>query len=329
MNYWSSLQSFRCCWHCSYRRYNKLGKLPTESVVITTSSRWAWLFIIITTRFIHFPSVVLSNLGCSAQVSFRRRVRRSSWDCCRILTRVRFTTVSVSRLQGAGDLSLGPNGPTVKDVRVSPFRCPSSTLAEVYPVFKFPALMPSYTGISGAAPSNPAIIDFPETRLRNFAACSGVVGQMSWGGVLVANQIVSMHQITDGASNTMVIAESSAPVIDSTGQRVRMDAGYPASWLRSTDSGGIATSYQNTSSKVPTRCFNLTTVRHPVGMRTAPVNGSSCQTSYPNRPLNSEHTGGAGALLCDGSVRFLSNSMDVHLLKCLATRDDDCQVGEF
>ena len=239
-----------------------------------------------------------------------------------------YTNLNLST-PGSGDLSLGPNGPAVKDVRVSHYRCPSSTLAEIYPVFKFPALMPSYTGISGAAPSSPTVIDFPETRLRNFAACSGVVGQMSWGGALVANQSISMHQITDGASNTMVIAESSAAVIDNTGKSVRMDAGYPASWLRSTDSGGTATSYQNASSRAPTRCFNLTTVRHPVGMRTAPVNGSSCQTTYPHRPLNSEHDGGAGALLCDGSVRFLSNSMDVHLLKCLATRDDGCQIGEF
>ena len=239
-----------------------------------------------------------------------------------------YTSLNLST-PGSGDLSLGPNGPTIKDVRVSPYRCPSSTLAEMFPVFKYSALMPSYTGISGAAPSSPVVLDFPENRLRNFAACSGVVGQMSWGGVLVANQVTAIGHITDGASNTIVIGESSAPVIDSNGKSIRMDGGYPASWLRSTDSSGTGASYQNASSRVPTRCFNLTTVRHPIGMRAAPVNGSSCQTSYPNRPLNSEHTGGAGALLCDGSVRFLSNSMDVFLLKCLSTRDDGYQVSEF
>ena len=239
-----------------------------------------------------------------------------------------YTSLNLST-PGSGDLSFGPNGPTVKDVRVSPYRCPSSTLAEIFPVFKYPAFMPSYIGISGAAPSTPVAFDFPETRLRNFSACSGVVGQMSWGGVLVANQVTSMNHIPDGASNTIVIGESSAPVIDSNGKSIRMDGGYPFSWLRGTDSGGTGASYQNVSSRVPTRCSNLTTVRHPIGMRTAPVNGSFCQTVYPHRPLNSEHTGGAGALLCDGSVRFLSNSMDVFLLKCLSTRDDGFQIGEF
>lgn len=229
---------------------------------------------------------------------------------------------------GSGDVTLGPNGPVIKNVRIPAYSCPSSTLPDLHQVVTIPALMPSYIGISGASPGSTDSPDFSESRYRNFPACSGLVGQMSWGGILVANEAKSMRDISDGSSNTIVIGESAALVIDNTGRGIRMDGGYPVSWLRSTDSGGTATNYQNASSKIPTRCYNLTTVRYPVGMRAAPVNGSACQASYPHRPLNSEHTGGAGALQCDGSVRFLSNSMDVVLLKALSTRDDGCTFGD-
>ncbi|WP_375314982.1 DUF1559 domain-containing protein [Schlesneria sp. DSM 10557] len=228
---------------------------------------------------------------------------------------------------GSGDVSLGPNGPAVRGAYIPAYRCPSSTLAEFYPVVAIPVLMPSYVGISGATATSPGNPDFPETRVKNFAVCSGVVGQMSWGGVLLANEVRSMRDVQDGSSSTIVIAESSAPVTDATGRKLRMDGGYPVSWLRSTDSFGTGASYQNPNSRLATRCYNLTTVRHPVGMREAPVEGSACQAGTPNRPINSEHAGGAGALQCDGSVRFLSSSMDMYLLKALATRDDGAAIS--
>ena len=128
---------------------------------------------------------------------------------------------------GSGDVTLGPNGATIKNVRIPSYRCPSSTLADLMPVVAIPVFMPSYAGISGAAPKTPLGPDFPETRYRNFATCSAVVGQMSWGGVLVANEVKSMRDITDGVSNTIVVGESSAPVIDNTGRSIRMDAGVP------------------------------------------------------------------------------------------------------
>ena len=43
----------------------------------------------------------------------------------------------------------------------------------------------------------------------------------------------------------------------------------------------------------------------------------------------SDHPGGAIVLLADGSVRFLSDSIDMELLKSLLTRDEGEIVGEF
>ena len=62
-------------------------------------------------------------------------------------------------------------------------------------------------------------------------------------------------------------------------------------------------------------------IKYPINYRGA------FQTS--ETPYTSYHTGGAHFLLCDGSVRFLSQNMDLVTLKSLATRAKGEVVGEF
>ncbi len=45
--------------------------------------------------------------------------------------------------------------------------------------------------------------------------------------------------------------------------------------------------------------------------------------------FKSEHTGGAHVVLCDGSVRFLSQNIDYLTLQKLGARSDGQSVGEF
>jgi hypothetical protein len=45
--------------------------------------------------------------------------------------------------------------------------------------------------------------------------------------------------------------------------------------------------------------------------------------------LNSAHPGGSQALVADGSVHFISANIDMDTLRVLATRDDDCILGEW
>jgi prepilin-type processing-associated H-X9-DG protein len=51
-----------------------------------------------------------------------------------------------------------------------------------------------------------------------------------------------------------------------------------------------------------------------------------CDNVGNNIPLNSEHPGGVNGLFCDGSVRFLSETMDLATLARIATRDDGQSV---
>lgn len=236
-------------------------------------------------------------------------------------------------------LANAANQPVINGVKLNMLRCPSSTLpasavlaAPPIPVGSqaCDTMMPSYVGISGAAQNGVA---FNEPRTRNFGTCfaSAGAGQMSWGGVLLANSVVRFRDMTDGTSNVMAIAESSDFVMSGTAQ-LNVDGANGFGWTYGTICAGVgpsgATGYCGTSPS-PTRTANLTTVLMPIGTRSWPSSGSSCGTLNPNRPIISQHSGGAQVLLCDGSVRFLSDSLDVLTLKRLATRDDGQPLGEF
>jgi hypothetical protein len=69
------------------------------------------------------------------------------------------------------------------------------------------------------------------------------------------------------------------------------------------------------------RFYNLTTIRYPIGTKTYGLPGVSINHGS-NNPLVSAHTGGIMVGQTDGSVRFISNSTDLTIVKMLATRDD-------
>lgn len=54
-----------------------------------------------------------------------------------------------------------------------------------------------------------------------------------------------------------------------------------------------------------------------------------CQNLGVNIPLNSAHPGGVHIVLCDGSVRFVADSMTMELLAKLSTRDDGRPIESY
>ena len=75
----------------------------------------------------------------------------------------------------------------------------------------------------------------------------------------------------------------------------------------------------------------ITTVRYPINSSTdicTPTSG--CDTVYDaNTVLNSTHAGGTHALLVDGSVRFIADTIFFDTLLQLSARNDNQVLGEF
>ncbi len=231
----------------------------------------------------------------------------------------------------SGDLTQGANGPIINGVSLSFLICPSSPMpamenitagANVYSV-----AMPSYVGISGASINSvgTGYGAFGPTFNKNTPSpCAGITGEVSWSGMLVNNEVRKFSDVTDGASNVAIIGESSDYVVTSNPVKWRWDAGGPTGgWIR----GNVSAGNYNTVT-TPDRGYNLTTVMFPIGSRTTPM-GNTCLNPSPNRQLISAHTGGAHMGLVDGSVRFLSDELDLTVLKQLCTRADGAVLGDL
>jgi len=144
----------------------------------------------------------------------------------------------------------------------------------------------------------------------------------SWGtsgsmwcnnGILPIQVVTSMRDVTDGTSNTLIIAEQSGFI---GGQDYRSN--YFGGWTGFISGNPPGTASWGTG---------LHVVRSRSNPSTAPAFGN--QTYLPNTPLTSAHTGGIHGLLADGSVRFISDNINMETMRRLAARADGFVVGEF
>ena len=211
--------------------------------------------------------------------------------------------------------------------KVPPFvRCPSSPIEPFNTNFAGNQYLPSYVGIQGAVVDQPP--QFVELRQRRCCSCCPAQannaqvanGFASGGGMLLHNENSTIALCVDGTSNTMILGECSDMAIDNvTGLKVHIDGGWPHGWAMGS---GVATTVSAAGANaLLERFYNLTSIRYPIGTRTYGLPGVSINHG-PNNPLLSAHPGGIMAGWSDGSVRFLSNSTDLVVLKLFATRDD-------
>lgn len=207
------------------------------------------------------------------------------------------------------------NGSLVDGVLIPSWNCPSSPLPPSRKVGQFELQMPSYVGIAGASSDG----GFPETRVT--ACCVPVAnGEISAGGALPSNLAISFAGVTDGLSNTMVVAETSDYMYAASGARYRVDGGNPNGWITGTATMGTPPNYHPTST-FPPPTWNTVTVRYQPNMRDYDAAGVD-DNRGANNPLLSAHPGGVHAVLLDGSVHFLADSTSIDVMKRLATRDD-------
>lgn len=153
--------------------------------------------------------------------------------------------------------------------------------------------------------------------------CSGLSQYGSYvcqNGVLYPNGWVRMRDVTDGASNTMIVGEQGGKV----GNR-DVRASYHCGWAGFSSASGVTAITEGTHFYGT----GTTTVRYPINTKTC-VSGSGCYNPWDmNTVLNSMHPGGAQTAFVDGSVHFLSETILMETFLRLAAKDDGLVVGEF
>jgi prepilin-type N-terminal cleavage/methylation domain-containing protein/prepilin-type processing-associated H-X9-DG protein len=182
----------------------------------------------------------------------------------------------------------------------------------------------SYLAIVGAVDNIDGTGVFRERRNTDSTSWSQDRGRNSWGGPLtVGFYRVTIQGMGDGSSNTMMVSESSGTLYDNNNTPQPDWGATNGGFL----SGGGAAWTMNVWDEA--RGYNYTAVRYrinqnrgwPTSASTSPPNGVG-DAEPSNTPLNSNHSGGVNALMGDGSVRFLRDSLSLLTLAQLATRDD-------
>ncbi|HEY1188681.1 MAG TPA: DUF1559 domain-containing protein [Gemmata sp.] len=199
------------------------------------------------------------------------------------------------------------NGPLALNV-VPIFYCPSGPDAKRY-------LDPNggvtngvgthYVGIMGpgdATTANPASFTYNGTTYSFPYGGGNTNGAYSTVGILcrytqqagsaTTNRLVKITDITDGTTNTLMVAEIS----------VFMPNGLSYHQYRSWTRGfsGATSACKNMSNPINSTVYN----------------GSN---NFDDISPGSQHTGGANFALGDGSVRFINQSADINLLRALST----------
>lgn len=170
-----------------------------------------------------------------------------------------------------------------------------------------------YVGVAGAVPNSGS---WAGQCSPDFAGS----GTMCQNGLLYPNGTTKFRDITDGASNTLIVAEQSGLV---NGQPIT--ANYQGGW------SGWHPVFEKPASISSASSFGAgtTTLRFAINLKTtSPPNGAATAYSH-NTVIGSFHVGGTHGLLADGSVHFLSDKMSLTTLLNLGARNDGQVLGQF
>jgi prepilin-type processing-associated H-X9-DG protein len=238
----------------------------------------------------------------------------------------------------AGPWNAVPNWVTLQYYQVPVYICPSSTL----PVFIQTDVgdngagnwqqAGNYVGIMGASTSSSVAAD--PTGQGRVSDCSNATpahcnfgGYVASNGVLYPGSHLSAVLITDGTSNTLMVAEQSdygtdpgvAPGNCAAGQMDFRTPVYYGIWAGA-EQNNIPNS---TNAGCGDSSVSTITVRWPIGTKTRQnYNDGMGPWGGWNRPIQSTHPGGANILRCDGTVSFFVNSTSWNVLMWMSIRDD-------
>jgi len=153
--------------------------------------------------------------------------------------------------------------------------------------------------------------------VANYGGRSTFNGVLASVGGNVLRNALRFADISDGLSNTVCIAEESSPYVDPT-TAVTTDcrAGNWAGGAWSSGPGGDSDWWHN-----------VTIVAYPINWNGPAAN--HCPGYQRHTIIRSEHPGGAQMALTDGSVRFVSETIDARTATRLCDRADREPIGPF
>ncbi|HIF00629.1 MAG TPA: DUF1559 domain-containing protein [Planctomycetes bacterium] len=209
----------------------------------------------------------------------------------------------------------GSPNETAAGTVVSVFRCPSMAIAEHITNQGIPGRVPaSYRAVSG---SN-AVSDDKSTVPPGHPVVA-LEDQTGLNGMFYGCSSTRMRDITDGTSNTVMIGESfTDPSYVKDGQGMDywlFGAPQTGGWdCRPGDRGGT----EHSEGLGSTYWHINTRIRDPS------INGRIMELTF-----GSYHIGGAQFTLADGSARFISENIDLGLLRSLGSISGGEVIGEF
>jgi prepilin-type processing-associated H-X9-DG protein len=185
------------------------------------------------------------------------------------------------------------------------FICPSNSEFTLYHVsagaFFIDVALLHYPGVMGAQGFNLHTSDpddkYPIVKGDGYISHPGE-GGFANSGVLTIDYPVKLKQITDGLSNTLMLGEQSW---------LREEDSKPRNfWLLGLSQGGDTTGPHVTA-------YCMKNVSFPVN--------SNQNSPYNNTSFGSLHPGGANFAMCDGSVQFFTDEMELREFQAFATKD--------
>ncbi len=166
---------------------------------------------------------------------------------------------------------------------------------------------------------------------------SGGAGQPDPNGVIFHNRRYRFNDITDGLSNTAAMSEKLTGDGNNGISSPRTDTYRPGTYpsnadeatqqCNATDVTTLTTQgYSNVGGPWLQQYHSTNQYNHGL-----PPNGRSCM--YPPGRIattaNSQHVGGVHLMLCDGSVRFISENLDLRIWRNLGSINGGEVLGEF